>query len=160
MKIIMTAHKSGVDAITNRENNIALVDMFDRQYNVTAQPVRGFWKGEAEPSYILQVSHQAALIGAFTEAQRYEQDAILLVHDDNRATLIDIASGSQTDVGDWQQVTPHVAKMFDAYTVDGAGRHWVACTKAERASAERRSLSLMSLMQVETVAHSDMETFA
>ncbi len=153
MKIIMTAHKANASHADNHINNAALVEQFDRQYDTTAQPVRGYWKGQAEPSFIFQVSHAAALIGAFGFAQQYEQDAILIVHDDNRATLLDIASGKQTDIGDWQQVNPHVARMFDAFTVDSMGRHFVACTKAERHAAERRSLALLSAQELEAVAY-------
>lgn len=153
MKIIMTATRSDKDAATNHINNLALVEAFDQRFDITAQPVKGFWKGEAEPSYIMQTDNQYVLIEAFLMAQQYEQDAILLVRDDNRAELIDCQTGSRTDIGDWQKVSPHVARMFDAYTVDGSGTHWVACTKAERAVAERRSLSLMSLMDIETVTY-------
>lgn len=154
MKIIMTATRSDKDAATNDLNNVDLIQTFDRRFQITAQPVRGFWKGEAEPSYIMQTSNQYVLIEAFLLAQQYEQDAILVVRDDNRAILIDVATGKQTDIGDWQQVSPAVAKQFDAYTVDSAGTHWVACTKAERARAEIAALGALTLAQAETAAYS------
>lgn len=154
MKIIITATRSDKDAATNDLNNVDLIQAFDHRFQITAQPVRGFWKGESEPSYIMQTDSQYVLIEAFLLARQYEQDAILLVKDDNRAVLIDCVSGQQTDIGDWQKVSPAVAKQFDAYTVDSAGTHWVACTKAERAAAERAALGALTLAQVETAAYS------
>ena len=153
MKIIMTATRSDKDAATNDLNNVDLIQTFDRRFQITAQPVRGFWKGEAEPSYIMQTDNQYVLIEAFLIARQYEQDAILLVKDDNRAVLVDCLTGKQTDIGDWQKVSPAVAQQFDAYTVDSAGTHWVACTKAERAVAERAALGVMSLAEAETAAY-------
>ena len=159
MKVIMTASRKDNAAHINAENNAALLATVQDRLGITGEPVKGYWKGEPENSFIFHGVNLRGLLVLIHLAGEYKQDAFLIVRDDKRGILWsrdDYGTWVSDDIGDWQQVSSHVARMFDGYTRDRAGRFFVACTKAERAAAERRSMGLLSLMQIETAAYADM----
>lgn len=155
MKVIMTASRTVNSAAINAENNALLLATVKDELGITGQPVRGFWKGQPEDSFIFHGVTFEGLELLEALAVEHQQEAILVVRDDNRAILWSYRNGLwlSDDIGDWQKVSAHVAKMFDGYTVTRDGKCYVACTRDERIAAERRSLSLMSLMQLEAVAY-------
>ncbi len=157
MKVIMTASRNNLTTTENAERNGQLRFIVQQRLGITGQPVEGFWKGQPERSYIFHGVNPDGLELLEALAVDYEQDAILVVRNDCRAMLYSYdkvwSEWGCDDLGDWQKVSAHVAKMFDGYTVTRDGQHYVACTRDARIAAERRSLSLMSLVQLEAVAY-------
>lgn len=143
MKVLMTAFKHGVDSIINWQN----LDNFVAQVEllgITPQPVRGFWKGEAEPSFMIEGVKPQQVKRFYELARQYNQDAILLVADDARCALVETdgpVMKPMQDVGDWREVSREIAVQFDAYTETRDGRYFVAAHRDDVADKTRRLLA-------------------
>ncbi len=157
MKIIISAFRASNDVDTNAVNSALLRFTFDSRHGLGSEPVTGYWEGQQEQSFIIHGADNAAFKTAIELALQFEQDAILVVNDDNRAMLVTLRHALQTyttqDIGDFQRVSPAVAAQFPGYTVDALGRHFVACTRAARHTAERAALSTLTAAQCEAVAY-------
>ncbi len=159
MKVIITASRKHLSVAENAERNSILLEHVELRLGLTGQPVTGFWEGESEQSFIFHGVRADDLHIMASLADHYRQDAFLVVADDGRSYLFSanpqngVTVWSRSDIGDWQQVSARVAKEFSGYTVTRDGKHYVACTHAERVRAERKSLSVMTAAAMEAVAY-------
>lgn len=144
MKVIMTASRKNNYASTNAAANAALCNTVDMRLGITAIPVRGVWKGESEDSFLFAGVKPVDLYFLHNLANAAEQDAILMVRDDNRCFLV-LRNGETEDVGDWHKVPENIAVQFDGYSVIG-GDYYIAAHVEEIHAAQRRLLSTQAAL--------------
>lgn len=142
MKVLMTAFHTDADLYDNVNNMNDIIERISAM-GITPQPVRGYWKGESEPSFMIHGVTQQNIQQFVGLAKLYQQDAILVVYDDGRSFLWDCSQADvqSYDCGDWQQVRRDIAIQFDGYTETRDGRYYVAATHADIMDKERRLLA-------------------
>ncbi|ATS92423.1 hypothetical protein PGT2_g00005 [Escherichia phage PGT2] len=143
MKVLISAFRKENDLLTHINNH---AELFDRitALGLTPQPVDGVWKGVSEFSYMVHGVTTAMLKAFYAMARDYNQEAILLVADDNRAAVVPTdgpVMAPMIDVGDWREVSKEIAIQFDGYTKTRDGRYFVAATREQFGLATRRLLA-------------------
>jgi len=115
--LIMSAERAEYDAHTNSLRTDALVHDLAR-LNLSAKPVVGAYQGTREESFVVAVPDETSLVRATALATLFDQEGVLYIDQDRRATLLYLATGERVDLGRFRAITRAEAEHADAYTFD------------------------------------------
>lgn len=106
MFVIMSASRADLHPVLNLARLAELMRTFE-DAGIKPTLCEGSWQGIKEESIKIDLPGHAWPVGVLAcmvQARKYNQAAILVVYDDERAGLIDPLIGKMTDVGVWTKV--------------------------------------------------------
>jgi hypothetical protein len=117
MKIIMSAQNKHASSLLNRTHTQHLAAWLTKA-GFTYVECEGCYQGEKEVSFIVTFEYGTQFSQLLKEADFLQQESVLIMHDDLTACRLHyVVDGSQQSIGDFNEVSPEVAKEFGSYTL-------------------------------------------
>jgi hypothetical protein len=141
-KIIFSVFQNGYSIDENYINTIRMEKELKRS-KIEFKALQGMYKGIHEESFAIDLKW---LNEALALTQRFNQESVLIVDQDGRATLKYLPTNLKPDVnlGYFIQVSESKAKTQDAYTYDMDSETYYICErrKHERISFDTRTWNI------------------
>lgn len=90
-----------------------------KSFQFKFSPIKGKYKGVTEKSFIVKVNTQKDLDILTSLGNKYNQETVLFVHEDNKSYLIKCSNASLTMLGKFVNVEKKEAISQDAYSIIG-----------------------------------------
>lgn len=81
--------------------------------------VLGSYKGILETSFVANADTDDKLDAVIQLAKQYNQESVLIIDEQRRASLFFIKTGQYEPIGDFRAVDAETAKSLDNWTLDG-----------------------------------------
>lgn len=125
-KVFVSVYKSDLTVEQNHANHVKASGLLTLE-GISFQVVKGVYKGEAELTFLLSntdfTKHIANVLMAFNLGMLFNQESILEVSNDGRATLKYI-DGESKDIGELKEVSETEALASDAYTLEPVSKRY------------------------------------
>jgi hypothetical protein len=105
----------------NLERHVELGELLRDNYGWGVKEVEGCYKGMRELSYLVTVPEPTLVVHVV--ARLFNQETLILVDEDNQATLIGLDFVSEESLGTFQRITEAEAKASGNWTRDG-NQYW------------------------------------
>jgi hypothetical protein len=87
--------------------------------------VLGSYKGQTESSYVVNASEDSALDLVLGLAKKFNQESVLIVDEERKATFKYVGSGETVKLGQFVSVSAIEAQSLENWTLDGTNYYSV-----------------------------------
>lgn len=108
---------------SNEKNidNTAIVESYLVEEKVPFKKIMGCYKGSNELAFIVPLSYYKQLLPTIN---KYNQESVLIINADRKATLFYLKSGKNEQLGDFVNVSMEEAIDRESYAYDFANRNY------------------------------------